>query len=165
MVDSDADTPGERLAEPGDLDLLECEATAGPLLQVVLWGQGRGGKAGEPARVRIIIPPEERTVKCIANKSTSKSRSCLPISPTTEENQDKRLTVSRAGDDRPELVEGPGGDPGGLGHTVLAAADLSGGLVEPSLHVLLPVLVEVPIGDDIVTLRRHFLCKKWNMKP
>ena len=65
------------------------------------------------------------------------------------------LTVSRAGNDRPELVERPGGDPGGLGHAVLAAADLPGGLVEPGLHVLLPVLVEVPIGDDVVSFRRH----------
>ena len=41
MVDSDSDTPGERLAEAGGLDLLEGEAAAGSLLQVVLWGGGR----------------------------------------------------------------------------------------------------------------------------
>ena len=33
--------------------------------------------------------------------------------------------------------------------------DIPGRLVEPSLHIVLPILMEMAIGDDVVALGRH----------
>lgn len=44
-------------------------------------------------------------------------------------------------------------------HSLLLTSDaaplLAGGLVEPCLDIVLPVLLEVPVGDDVVVLH-HF---------
>merc|ERR1719500_1729657 len=104
MVHSNADGPGVLLAEAGSLDLLQGEATAGPLLQVVF--------------------------------------------------------VSRAGHHWPQLADRAGGQTSSLSDAVLTAADLPCWLVEPSLHIVLPVLVEVAVRDDIVPFGRHSISKE-----
>jgi hypothetical protein len=43
----------------------------------------------------------------------------------------------------------------GGGERTNAASLLAGGLVEPCLDIVLPVLLEVPVGDDVVVLH-HF---------
>merc|ERR1719326_2558071 len=53
------------------------------------------------------------------------------------------VLVGWAGDHRPQLSDGTRGNLSSLGNPVLAPADLPGRLVEPSLHIVLPVLVEV----------------------
>ena len=40
-------------------------------------------------------------------------------------------------------------------NTCVSSADLAGRLVEPGLHPSLPVFVEVPIRDHIITFGRH----------
>ncbi len=67
----------------------------------------------------------------------------------------------RAPDDGPEGLDGPRGDGGGLGHAGAAPALLARGLVEPRLHVALPVLVEVRIRHHLVPLRRHLRGIDW----
>merc|ERR1719225_2288439 len=53
---------------------------------------------------------------------------------------------------RPLLAKGPGGDARSLLNSVLAAPDLPGGLVEPSLDIALPVLVKMAVRHDVVSL-------------
>merc|ERR1719510_1829706 len=101
VIDSNANGPGELLAQTSSLDLLKCESAASPLLEVVL--------------------------------------------------------VGRARDHGPQLSNGAGGNLGSLCNPVLAPADLPGWLVEPSLDIVLPVLVEVLVRHDIVPLCRHLL--------
>ena len=60
-----------------------------------------------------------------------------------------------APDHGPQGLEGTGGDAGGLGHAVLAPPLLAGGLVEPSLDVPLPILMEMGIGHHLVAFGRH----------
>jgi hypothetical protein len=57
--------------------------------------------------------------------------------------------------DRPEGLDGPGRDGGGLLNPGRATADLPGGLVEPGLDVPLPILVEMGIGNHLVAFGRH----------
>merc|ERR1719184_234282 len=52
----------------------------------------------------------------------------------------------------PQLAKGPGGDARSLLNSVLAAPDLPGGLVEPSLDIALPVLVKMAVRHDVVSL-------------
>ena len=56
----------------------------------------------------------------------------------------------------PQLTQRSGSNLSSLGQSLLAAAQLPGGLVEPGLDVVLPVLVEMTIGDDVVSFSRHF---------
>ena len=65
------------------------------------------------------------------------------------------VLVGRAVDHRPQLAQGAGGHAGGLGDPGLAPPQLPGRLVEPSLHVVLPVLVKVAIGNKVVPLGWH----------
>merc|ERR1719232_624665 len=58
--------------------------------------------------------------------------------------------VGGAVDSRPQLTQGPGSDAGSLGHTGLVTAELPGGLVEPGLDIVLPVLMEMPVWDELV---------------
>merc|ERR1712179_601650 len=51
-----------------------------------------------------------------------------------------------------QLLKGPGGDARSLLNSVLAAPDLPGGLVEPSLDIALPVLVKMAVRHDVVSL-------------
>merc|ERR1719193_3000311 len=64
----------------------------------------------------------------------------------------KVVLVGGAAHDWPQLAEGPGGDARGLLNSVLAAPDLPGGLVEPSLDITLPVLVKMTVRHDVVSL-------------
>ena len=66
------------------------------------------------------------------------------------------VLVGRAVDHGPELSQRTGSHAGSLGDPALAPPELPGGLVEPSLDVVLPVLVEVTVGDQVVTLGWHF---------
>ena len=66
------------------------------------------------------------------------------------------VLVGRAVDHGPQLSQGTGSHAGSLGDPALAPPELPGGLVEPSLDVVLPVLVEVTVGDQVVTLGWHF---------
>lgn len=54
-----------------------------------------------------------------------------------------------------ETSRRPGVSGGGLGLTSETTTVLSGGLVEPGLDVLLPVLAEVDVRDNVVVLDRH----------
>ena len=60
----------------------------------------------------------------------------------------------------PQLPQRSGSDPGRLGDPGPPAADLPGRLVEPGLHIVLPVLVKVTIWYDVVSFRWHFF---WNI--
>ena len=66
------------------------------------------------------------------------------------------VLVGRTVDHGPQLPQGPGGNTGSLGDPALTPPELPGGLVEPSLDVVLPVLVKVTVGDQVVTLGWHF---------
>jgi hypothetical protein len=56
--------------------------------------------------------------------------------------------------DGPEgSLDGPGEDGGSLGSASNPPSLLLGGLVEPGLNMVLPRLVEVAVGDQIVVLR------------
>ena len=66
------------------------------------------------------------------------------------------VLVGRAVDHRPQLAQGAGGHAGGLGDPGLAPPQLPGGLVEPRLDIVLPILVKVAIRDEVVSLGWHF---------
>jgi len=61
----------------------------------------------------------------------------------------------RASNDGPELGGGPGGDTSRLGLSGLGAPDLPGRLIEPGLHAVLPILLEMGILNHVVMLRSH----------
>ena len=58
--------------------------------------------------------------------------------------------VGGAVDCGPQLAQGPGSDAGSLGHAGLVAAELPGWLVEPGLDIVLPILVKMPVWDELV---------------
>ena len=60
------------------------------------------------------------------------------------------VLVGGAVDSGPQLAQGPGSDAGSLGHTGLVTAELPGGLVEPGLDIILPVLMEMSVRDELV---------------
>jgi hypothetical protein len=60
----------------------------------------------------------------------------------------------RASHHRSKFVDGSRGNSGGFGETVGATARLAAGLLEVHLDSSLPVLVEVPVGDDVVVFDR-----------
>ena len=66
------------------------------------------------------------------------------------------VLVGRAVDHGPQLPQGTGGHAGGLGDPGLAPPQLPGGLVEPRLDIVLPILVKVAIRDEVVSLGWHF---------
>ena len=66
------------------------------------------------------------------------------------------VLVGRAVDHGPQLPQRTGSHAGGLGDPALTPPELPGRLVEPSLDVVLPILVKVPVGNQVVTLGRHF---------
>ena len=51
-------------------------------------------------------------------------------------------------------------DPASLLNANLSPADLAGRLVEPGLHPSLPVLVEMPVRDHVVTFGCHLAWKR-----
>ena len=63
--------------------------------------------------------------------------------------------VGWAGDDGAQSAERARGDPSSFLNPVLAATDLACRLVEPGLHIALPILVEMAIGHDVVPLGWH----------
>lgn len=54
----------------------------------------------------------------------------------------------RRADGGAEGLERAHAERGGFSLACLAAAELAAGLVEPGAHAALPVLVEVPVGED-----------------
>ncbi len=58
--------------------------------------------------------------------------------------------VGGAVDCGPQLTQGPGCDAGSLGHAGLVATELPGGLVEPGLDIVLPILMKMPVWDELV---------------
>jgi len=60
-----------------------------------------------------------------------------------------------ASNDGPELGGGPGRDLDSLGLSGLGASDLPGRLIEPGLHAVLPILLEMGILNHVVMLRSH----------
>lgn len=61
----------------------------------------------------------------------------------------------RASDDGLQLVDGSGGDSGGLGQTSSPSRGLAARLVEVHADPALPVLVEVVVRQLLVVLDRH----------
>ena len=57
-------------------------------------------------------------------------------------------------------TNGAGCDPARLLHAYFSSADLAGRLVEPRLHPSLPVLVEMPVRDHVVTFGCHLAWKR-----
>lgn len=64
----------------------------------------------------------------------------------------------RALNDRSETVGRAGSNASSFGDTSITTAVLAAGLLEVHLHPALPVLVEVPIRDDVVVLDRLSYC-------
>ena len=50
----------------------------------------------------------------------------------------------------PQLTQRSGSNLGSLGQSLLAAAQLPGGLVEPGLDIVLPILMKMPVWDELV---------------
>ena len=68
------------------------------------------------------------------------------------------VAASRASHDRSERTAGRSRcQAGSLLQTGVAPASLTSWLVEPGLDVALPPLVEVTVGDHVVTFWRHYL--------
>lgn len=65
------------------------------------------------------------------------------------------VLVGRAVDHGPQLAQGAGSHAGGLGDPGLTPPELPGGLVEPRLDIVLPILVKVPVGNEVVPLGWH----------
>jgi hypothetical protein len=65
--------------------------------------------------------------------------------------------LSGALNDRAEGTgNGAGEDSGGLDTAGIGTADGAGGLVEPGLHTLIPILAQVDVRDNVV-VSHHFL--------
>jgi hypothetical protein len=66
---------------------------------------------------------------------------------------------SRALNNGSQTVDGAGSNASGFGDTGITTAVLAAGLLEVHLDPALPVLVEMPIGNDVVVFDR--LWKMW----
>jgi hypothetical protein len=78
----------------------------------------------------------------------------LPQTETPSSSGSPVILDRRASHHRSEFVDGSRGDGCGFGETVGATAGLAAGLLEVYFDSSLPVLVEVPVGDDVVVFDR-----------